>query len=91
MTYSEIKLALDEIAQRIIQNRKRIAASKTGIQQAAADLGSMSTQYAATVTAINALESDPANDVAKSEKDKLVAEFAALKAEADALVTALGE
>ena len=89
MTYSEIKIALTEIATRIDQNRKRIAQAKGTLSAAASDLNGMTAQYTPVVQAIAALESDAANDVAKAESSKLVAEFQALKAEADDLVTAV--
>lgn len=94
LTYTEIKTALDEIAQRSTQNSKRVSQARATLQQAQADLVAMQTAYATVVSGLNAAATaNPSNaawQAAKAEKDQLVADFQALKATVDALVTAVG-
>ena len=92
-TYTEVKTALDEIAERSTQNSKRVAQAKAMLGQAQTDLAAMSTAYGAIVADLNQAATDnpdnPAWQAAKAEKDQLVADFQALKTEVDALVTAV--
>jgi len=92
-TYTEVKQALDEIAGRTTQNSKRVAQAKAQLQQAQTDLAAMQTAYSPIVADLNqaAIDnpSDPAWQAAKAEKDQMVADFQALKATVDALVTAV--
>ena len=93
LTYTEIKTALDEIAQRSTQNSKRVAQAKATLTQAQSDLVAMQTVYSAVVTDLNAAAiANPDNaawQAAKAEIDQLVADFNTIKAEVDALVTAV--
>jgi len=92
-TYTEVKKTLDEIAERSTQNSKRVAQAKAMLQQAQTDLTAMQTAYGTIIADLNqvALDNpaDPAWQAAKAEKDQMVADFQALKAEIDALVTAV--
>lgn len=92
-TYTEIKTALDEIAERATQNSKRVAQAKATLSAAQGDLAAMATVYATVVADLNAAATaNPSNaawQAAKAEKDQLVADFQALKATVDALVTAV--
>lgn len=93
LTYTEIKTALDEIAERATQNRKRVEQAKSLLAVAQSDLSAMQTAYASVVTGVNGgAASNPANiawQTAKSEKDELVADFQDLRAVVDALVAAV--
>lgn len=93
-TYTSARVALTEIAQRSDANRKRLDQAKATISAADADLGAMPTAYGTIVTDINAAAAAAPGDAAlqalKAEKDKLVADFQALKTEAAALKTAVG-
>lgn len=91
-TYSERKVALDEIAVRIRSNDKRLKDARSQIATAEADLTAMATIYAAIVTDIDASATDNPSDTAyqlqKVEKDKMVSEFNTLKTRSTALKTA---
>lgn len=92
-TYSATKVALDEIATRIAQNRKRLVDSRSQAATAEAELTAMQTQYQTIVTELNAAATAAPNDEAiqsqKLEKDKLVADFSALKTKATAIKEAI--
>lgn len=92
-TYTTTKATLDEIAQRSEQNRKRLEQARATIAAAVSDLTAMQSAYSGFATQLNTdAAANPANDawqVAKAEKDQLVADFQALKNEADALNTAV--
>lgn len=83
-TFSVKKAALDDIAVRIKSNQSRVTNGLDSLATAVSDLTSLQSQYAAIVSEIDAdLAANPDDDaykVMKSEKDKLVAEFLALKA-----------
>ena len=92
-TYAQAKTALDEIAGRIHQNQARLDSAEGQIATAEAELAGMSAQYAQVVADLDAMAAaDPGNtalQVAKQEKDLLVAEFNALKAVATDMKDAL--
>lgn len=92
-TYTEVKQALDEIAERTTQNSKRVDQAKQLLSVAQSDLSAMQTAYASIVSEINAAATaNPANaawQTAKAEKDQMVADFQSLKATVDSLVTAV--
>lgn len=92
-TYSERKVALDEIASRIRANAKRLADARNQSAVAESDLTAMQAAYAGLVADINAdatgNPSDQALQFQKIEKDKLVAEFTALKTKATAIKAAI--
>lgn len=91
-TFSERKVALDEIASRIRANSKRLTDARNQIVTAEADLTAMATAYMAIVTDMNtdaaANPSNTAYTTMKAEKDIMVTEFNALKTRATALKTA---
>lgn len=93
MTFSEIKQGLDGVTADIVAETARLNQGKSQITLANNNLGALATKYAALVTAVNGLATaEPSNaaaTLAKAEKDKLVAEFQALKTTAQAMVTAL--
>lgn len=82
-TYSERKVALDEIAARIRTNAKRLVDCRAQAAAAESDLTAMETNYTALVQDIEAdatsFPNDEAFQLQKLEKDKLVAEFSVLK------------
>lgn len=92
-TYTEVKAGLDEIAQRTQQNAQRVAQARSQLAAAQGDLAAMPGAYGSLVTEINAggtaNPDNPAWQTAVAEKDELVSDFQALKAEVDALVTAV--
>ena len=92
-TYAETKAALDEIAGRINQNQARLQSAKQQIATAEAELAAMSEAYAPVVADLDAAAAansdNTALQVAKQEKDLLVAEYQALKATAAAMKDAL--
>lgn len=93
-TFTTARVALNEIAQRSHQNKQRLQTAKTTIAQADADLAAMQTAYSQIVADIDtASDADPLDTALKNlraEKDKLVADFQALKTEAANLKTAVG-
>jgi hypothetical protein len=93
LTFSQIKSGLDAISDRIVTNRAKLAQQKAQVSDVAADLTAMGTQYTTFVADIDAALAAAPTDVAlqnaKSEKDKLVSEFTALKTVANNGVSAL--
>lgn len=93
-TYTEIKTALDEIAERSTLNMNRRDQARNTLLQAQQDLLAMQSNYSAVITSLNAQAAanpdDAAWQAAKAEKDQMVSDFQALKAEIDALITAIG-
>lgn len=92
-TYTQTKTTLDEIAQRSEQNRKRLEQAKATIAAALSDLTAMQTAYSGFVSQLNtdaaANPNDDAWQLARAEKDQLIADFQALRTEADNLNTAV--
>jgi len=89
-TTSQIKAGLDDISARIVGERGRLSQAKAGITTAKTVLAGMVAQHAALVADIDGLTgSDPFVLLAKDEKDKLVAEFQALKTVATNAETAV--
>lgn len=93
LTFTEAKNTLDEIAKRSNRNRERVASARTQLQTAATDLAAMPGAYSAFVAELNAAAAanpgSQAWQLALTEKNLMVADFQALKAEVDALVTAI--
>ena len=91
-TYSQIKNVLDEIASKNARNRRYIESAKTQLTTAKTNLSAMVSDYSAIVSDINQAAIDNPSDeaylLAKSEKDKLVADFQNLKTYAEALIVA---
>ncbi len=92
-TFTEVKKVLDEIAERTTQNASRTTNAKALLTTAQADLASMPGAYSSILSEIDAgataNPTDQAWQNAKAEKDQMVSDFQALKAEVDALVTAV--
>ena len=92
-TYATMKAALDEIAQRINENQGRLDGARQQVATAEAQLAGMPAQYAPIVADLDAAAaaapSNTAIQVAKQEKDLLVAEFQALKTKAIAIKAAI--
>jgi hypothetical protein len=82
-TFSQIKSGLDAISARIVADRSRAVQAKAILDDVKADLSAMGTDYATLVSDIDAALTATPNDVAlqnaKAEKDRLLAEFTALK------------
>jgi F0F1-type ATP synthase membrane subunit b/b' len=82
-TFSTAKVALDEIAARIQQNRQRLQQAQALSAAAEADLAGMGPQYGTIVADIDAAAAAGPGNAAlqslKAEKDMLVAEFNTLK------------
>jgi hypothetical protein len=93
VTFAEAKQALSEVAERIVQNRKRLDGAKSTISQAEADLAAMTGAYGGVVAAIDAAVVADPTDTAfvnlKAEKGKLVAEFGSEKGRATAMKNAV--
>jgi len=91
-TFSQIKSGLDEIAAKNERNRTIIESSRSSLGVAQTNLSKMLTDYSQLVADINQTAIDnPTDDayrLAKSEKDKLVADFQALKTYVDSLIVA---
>ena len=91
-TFSQIKTGLDTISARIVADRALLVQAKSTAQSVAADLTSMGTEYTQFVQDVDAASAanptDAAYTNAKAEKDRLVAEFNALKTVANNTVTA---
>lgn len=92
-TYTQAKATLDEIAQRSEQNRKRLQQARNQVATAEADLAAMATAYGPFVTdldaAVTANPGDAAWQAAGAEKDQMVSDFNALKAQATAVKNAI--
>lgn len=87
-SYSDMKTGLDAIATRIVENKNILAKAKQNGQSASGSLAAIPTDFAAVITAIDAIPANTTNAaemLLKAEKAKMVTEFAALKAKADAL------
>jgi len=82
-TFSEMKFAMDEIARLTEANRIKIERVRTLLATVESTLASMLSKYANLVLDINSAATANPDDVAyamlKSEKDKLVVDFQALK------------
>ena len=93
MTYSEIKIRMDTLAADIAAESNRITQGRAYLTMAAGNLAGFVAKYTGLVEAIDALvaaePASPAALLAADEKARLVAEFVALKATADALVAAI--
>ena len=91
-TFSDMKYALDEISRKNARGRQLIEAAHTDLVRVQSDLGAMTAEYTAIIGEINQAAIDNPSDVAyqmaKSEKDKLVANFQSLKTYTDALIVA---
>lgn len=91
--FSEIKQGLDDIAEDIRAERKRLAEGISKVTLSNNNLAALAAKHSVLITEIDALATaEPSNSaatLAKAEKDNLVAEFIVLKAEAQAKVTAL--
>ena len=91
-TYSEIKNGLDGIADENRQGKVWAENSRTKLVSAQTLLAGMTAKYSALIADINAAvianPTDEAYLFAKSEKDKLVADFQSLKNYVDALIVA---
>lgn len=91
-TFSTAKVALDLIAQRIQSNRSKLTQAQAYALQAETDLAAMPSQFSTIISDIDAAASAAPSDAAlqdlKLEKDKLVAEFAALQTTATSMKNA---
>lgn len=92
-TYDDRKVALDEIAERIQTNRKRLKQARQLVATAESDLSSMTTVYSEIVTDIDAAATANPDDDAfrhqKLDKDKLVAAFNTLETQATDIKNAI--
>ena len=85
-TSSEVKSGLDAVAANIAGNRDKLAACVDTAGQVSVDLANLPTAFADVVATIQAYTPTGAFEtLAKDELAKLTAEFAALKADADAI------
>jgi len=91
--YTTAKTVLDEIAQRVSKLSKHLTQGYNMIANARAELGNLPSQYAGAIAEIDSqVAANPANDAwvaAGAEKALLVAEFQALRAQAQAQQEAL--
>ena len=86
-TYTQVKRALDDIAQIINTERQAFANAKARIQAASGTLGGVPAQYSDVLATIDGYTgSDVAETLAQAEKAKLTTEFVALKSDIDALI-----
>lgn len=90
-TTSEVKAGLDEIAQRIRSSRKGFDLAKAAIIKTRDGLAAIPTQYSDVLATIDLyVGTDPFESVTKDELAKLTAEFSALQADINAMITAAG-
>lgn len=91
-TFTQTKAALDEIAVRSEENRKRLERARQLIVSAEADLGAMPAAYLSVITELDteaaANPNDDAWQTALAEKDQMVADFQVLSTRATALLAA---
>lgn len=88
-TFTEAKFALDAIAKRTTSNMSQVKQARDILSGVVTNLANMQTEYTQLVADINAAPSDAAWNALKAEKDKLVADFLAVKAEAEAKLAAV--
>jgi hypothetical protein len=92
MSISSVKRALDSIASCIATETNALTQAKTRITTAVANLNTLPTIHASTVSEINAYTPTGAfQTLAKDELAKLTPEFQALRTAAQGAVTALAE
>lgn len=85
-TYSQVKAALDAVADSIAKNRARMVDVKATATEVSAALAALPTTYADVVTTINGYgTTNAAEALAKADLAKLATEYTALKADADAV------
>jgi 2,4-dienoyl-CoA reductase-like NADH-dependent reductase (Old Yellow Enzyme family) len=85
-TSSEVKAGLDAIAEAISKNRARIVTCVATAGEVSTALGALATTYAAVVATINGYgTTDAFEALSKAELAKMVTEYNALKADADAI------
>ncbi len=91
-TFSQIKAVLDEIATKNARQRRYLENARASLVTAQTNLAGMPSEYSAIVADIDQAAIDNPTDeaylLAKSEKDKLAADFQNLKTYADALIVA---
>ncbi len=90
-TFTEAKAALDEIAERITNSRKRRDQARITLGAAQSELAGLASAYSQFITDLNAAataDTWPLADAQKAELDQLTADFQALKSEVDAQITA---
>ena len=86
-TTSEVKAALDDIAQTIKTERQAFASAKARIQAGSGNLAAIPTVFADVIADIDGYTPTGAFEtLAKDEKGKLATEFTALKADIDTLI-----
>jgi hypothetical protein len=89
-TFTEAKFALDAIAKRTTSNMSQVKQARDILAGVVTNLEAMQTEYTAIVADINAADgADAAWAALKAEKDKLVADFNAVKTAAQAKLTAI--
>lgn len=87
-TASEVKAGLDDIATSIRNSRQAYANAKARIQAAYNELNAIPTTFADLIATIDGYDGSDAFEVlAQAEKAKLAAEFTALKATLNALIS----
>ena len=85
-TYSQVKVAMADIAARLTKGRERMQGAKSVGADVSASLTAIQTDFADVITTINAYGTTNAGEaLAKADLAKLTTEFTALKADADAL------
>ena len=93
MDYSQIEASLANVRDDIIKARQRFVGGVAAIGQANGTLGVLATTYGAVLQAItDGLAADPTDTafvILDARRDKLVAEYLALKAETQTAVDAL--
>lgn len=88
-TTSEVEVGMAAIAARISADRAAMLKVKQNAGAASADLAAITTDFSAVIATIQAFgTTDPYEAAVKAKFNKLVTEFTALKAVADAVATA---
>lgn len=92
-TYAELESAKKTIIDQLAAEQNNLAVAKAKFGQISNSLATMQTTYGTWAGEVNALAvAEPANAAVlalKAARDKLVAEFASAKAEADSLDTTI--
>jgi hypothetical protein len=85
-TSSQVKAALDAVAEAIAKNRERMVGVKATATEVSVALGELPTLYADVVTTVNGYGTTNAFEaLAKAELAKLATEYTALKDDADTI------
>lgn len=89
MSISTIKADLNQIAQIIREERKKLLNIEPTLINIRDKLNDIPSYFSGTISEINGLSASDANDVYKDEKDQMQAEYVALRNTAQSMINAI--